>query len=104
MNAASSPLAGQKSEATEVESDRAEPASATGRALVPVDIRSSEHALLALWHSHAPFIAQLIATAAGLAQTRVRRRRPPVEASGTYSAINGQPAFQRAGRRLSRAV
>lgn len=104
MNDAIGSAAGPHCEAVEVEGGPAVPSPVTGRALVPVSFRSGERALVTLWHSHAPFIAQLIATAAGLAQTRVRRRRPPVEASGTYSAINGQPAFQRAGRRFSRAV
>jgi hypothetical protein len=103
MNAATGSAAGPSPDAN-VGDGSEELAPATGRALVPVSFRSGERALVALWHSHAPFIAQLIATAAGLAQTRVRRRRPAVEASGTYSAMNGQPAFQRAGRRFSRAV
>jgi hypothetical protein len=52
--------------------------------------------------TNAPFVAHLIATAAGVPQTRVRRRAEPDAASAAYQALGQWPSS--AGDFFSRSL
>ena len=62
----------------------------------------NEPVWLASSRSHASFVAQLIATAAQMPQTRARRRAEPDEASAAYRAFGQWPSD--AGDLLSRLL
>lgn len=68
--------------------------------LVPVAHTHEEPALSGGRHANADFLAHLIATAAGLPQTRARRRAEPQHALAVYRALGQWPTEP--GRALSR--
>lgn len=76
----------------------------TGRSLVVVAPDSAGRTGWALRHSHAPFIAQLIATSAGVAQTRARRRARPKEATQSYAVVGDYTPRRFASGRIYRAI
>lgn len=80
------------------------PAPKASRALVVVDSARVARPPMALWHNHSPFIAQLIATAGGFAQTRPRRRAVPAEVVLSYGAFEARQPNRSSGRRVHRAV
>jgi hypothetical protein len=64
-------------------------------ALVPVAVgRPSRDAIGRLSRPRADFLAQLIATAAQVPQTRTRRRADPAEAVAIYSAMEQRVAVR----------
>lgn len=74
------------------------------RALIVVDPARVARPPMVLWHNHSPFIAQLIATAGGFAQTRTRRRAAPTEVVQSYGAFEARQPNRRSGLKLRRAV
>lgn len=74
------------------------------RALVPAAPAHAARPLTMLWHNHSPFIAQVIANAAGVAQTRARRRAHPSYATQTYTAVGTTVPARPLGRYIQRAV
>jgi hypothetical protein len=63
----------------------ARPVDLTGRALAVVEARASTASRTAAERPAAPFLAQLIATAEQLPQTRKRRRADPSEVTTLYA-------------------
>jgi hypothetical protein len=70
-------------------------------ALVPVAYAREEPAVPGGRRANADFVAHLIATAAGLPQTRARRRAEPDEAIAAYGAVGHRPTER--GQRLLRS-
>jgi hypothetical protein len=71
-------------------------------ALVPLAPAREEPALPSGRRANADFVAHLIATAAGLPQTRARRRAEPQHALAVYRALGQWPTEP--GRALSRSL
>jgi hypothetical protein len=79
---------------TEASGDR--PASAQGRALVPVEQKPAAETpveRLARHRVHAPFLAQLLATRDGVPDTRRLRRAEPLHAARAYGAAMSEPGL-----------
>jgi hypothetical protein len=78
-------------------SERERTAPWTGtRALVPAapaKRHESETERLVRWHTHAPFLAQLIATREDLPETRRRRRAEPARAARAYADVMDGPGL-----------
>jgi hypothetical protein len=75
--------------------DRATPWTGT-RALVPAAApkrHESETERLVRWHTHAPFLAQLIATREDLPETRRLRRAEPARAARAYADVMDGPGL-----------
>jgi hypothetical protein len=79
----------------------------TGRALVPLTLRPrSETGLFPAARPDARFVAQLIATASHLPQTRTLRRAAPEDVATTYSdaSVRGELRLPANGLGLARVA
>ena len=80
---------------TGAERERTAPWTGT-RALVPAapaKRHESETERLVRWHTHAPFLAQLIATHEDLPETRRGRRAEPAHAARAYADVMDGPGL-----------